>query len=98
MTTKFVGAATLTSLALLLSTTYALAEPMTSGRPAAVLKDSQCQEVWSAAAVKEDTLPKKDAVPYVVNFTLTDANHDEQISKGEFERACKKGLVQYANH
>ncbi len=98
MTTKFVGAATLTSLALLLSATYALAEPMTSGRPAAVLKDSQCQKVWSAAAVKEDTLPKKDAVPYVVNFTLTDANHDEQISKGEFERACKKGLVQYANH
>ena len=68
MTTKFVGAATLTSLALLLSATYALAEPMTSGRPAAVLKDSQCQEVWSAAAVKEDTLPKKDAVPYVVNY------------------------------
>jgi hypothetical protein len=29
---------------------------------------------------------------------LTDANHDGQISKGEFERACKKGLVQYAHH
>jgi hypothetical protein len=67
-------------------------------RPAAVLKDSQCQAVWSTAAMKDDTLSKKDAVPYVVNFALTDANHDAQISKGEFERACKKGLVQYANH
>ena len=98
MTAKsIVGAATLTSLALLLSAAYVLAEPMTSGRPAAVLKDSQCQEVWSTGAMN-DTLSKKDAVPYVVNFTLTDVNHDGQISQGEFERACKKGLVQYANH
>ena len=97
MTAKsLVGAAT--SLALLLSAAHALAEPMTSGRPAAVLKDSQCQEVWSTAAMKDNTLSKKDAVPYVVNFTLTDANHNGQISKGEFETACKKGLVQYANH
>jgi hypothetical protein len=99
MTAKSIlGAATLTSLALLFSAAYALAEPMTSGRPAAVLKDSQCKKVWSAAAMKEDTLSKKDAGPYVVNFTLTDANRDEQISKGEFEKACKQGLVQYANH
>jgi hypothetical protein len=99
MTVKsIVGAATLTSFALLLSAAYGLAEPMTSGRPAAVLNDSQCQEVWSTAAMKDDTLPRDDAVPYIVNFWLTDADHNGQISKGEFGRACEKGLVQYTNH
>jgi hypothetical protein len=99
MTAKsIVGAATLTSLALLLSAAYALASPMTSGRPAAVLKDSQCHEVWSMKGMKNDTLSQNDAVPYIVNFWLTDADHNGQISKGEFDRACKKGLVQYTNH
>jgi hypothetical protein len=99
MTTKsMVGAATLTSLALLLSAAYALAEPMTSGRPAAVLKDNKCQEVWSTAVMKDDTLWKKDAVPFIVNFMLTDTDRNGQISKSEFDRACEKGLVQYTNH
>jgi hypothetical protein len=90
--------ATFTSLALLLGATYASAEPMTSGRPAAVLKDSQCQEVWTIAATKDDMLSKNDAVRHIVNFKLTDADQNEQVSKGEFEKACKQGLVQYPKH
>jgi len=90
--------ATFTSLALLLGATYSSAEPMTSGRPAAVLKDSQCQEVWTIAATKNDMLSRNDAVRHIVNFKLTDADHNEQVSKGEFENACKQGLVQYTKH
>jgi len=90
--------ATVTSLALLLTAGYALATPMTSGRPSAVLTTSQCQEVWSTAATNGDTLSEKNALPYIVNFKLSDRDHNGQISKSEFERACKKGLVQYAGH
>ena len=46
--------ATLTSVALLLSAGYALAQQspntMTSGRPSAVLDDAQCQAVWQMAS------------------------------------------------
>jgi hypothetical protein len=90
--------ATLTSLALLLSAAFALAEPMTSGRPAAALKDNQCQEVWTTAATKNGMLSKNHAVRHIVNFKLTDADQDGQISRGEFEKACKQGLVQYTKH
>jgi hypothetical protein len=87
-----------TGLALLLSTGYAFAEPMTSGRPSAVLTPEQCQEVWTKAVPKGDALAKKDARPYIVNFKLADTDHNGQISKSEFETACTKGLVTYTKH
>lgn len=86
-----------TSLALLLTTGYALAA-MTSGRPSAVLTPEQCDKVWSKAVPKGDTLAKRDARPYIVNFKLADTDHNGQISKSEFETACSKGLVQNTKH
>ena len=87
-----------TSFAVLLTTGYALAGPMTSGRPSAVLTPEQCQEVWSKAVPKGDALAKKDARPYIVNFKLADTDQNGQISKSEFETACTKGLVTYTKH
>ena len=94
--------ATLTSLALLLTTGYALAQgtpnTMTSGRPSAVLTDAQCQEVWSKAVPKGDTLAQADAAPYIVNFAQVDTDNDGTIDKKEFQAACGKGLVKYTSH
>ena len=50
-----------TGLALRLSTGYAFAEPMTSGRPSAVLDDAQCQSVWSRTERDGDTLSEGKA-------------------------------------
>ena len=76
--------ATLTSLALLLTAGYALAQgtpnTMTSGRPSAVLTDAQCQEVWSKAVPKGDTLAQADAAPYIVNFAQVDTDNDGETS------------------
>ncbi|MBK5198355.1 MAG: hypothetical protein JJE37_08735 [Methyloceanibacter sp.] len=83
---------------MLLTTGYALAGQMTSGRPSAVLTPEQCQEVWSKAVPTGDALAKKDAVPYIVNFKLVDTDHNGQISKSEFDFACTKGLVKYTKH
>jgi hypothetical protein len=52
--------AILTSVLMLLSAGYALAQQtpntMTSGRPSAVLNDTQCQEVWKKAVPSGDKL------------------------------------------
>jgi hypothetical protein len=85
-------------VALLLITGYALAEPMTSGRPSAVLNPEQCNEVWKKAVPTGDVLTEKDAEPYIVNFKLADTNNDGTIDKKEFDAACAKGLVTYTNH
>jgi hypothetical protein len=85
-------------LALLFTTGIALAEPMTSGRPSAVLSPEQCNEVWKKAVPSGDVLAEKDAKPYIVNFKLADPDNDGTIDKKEFDAACAKGLVTYTNH
>ena len=91
--------ATLTSLVLLLTAGYASAQnTMSSGRPSAVLNAAQCQEVWSKAVPKGDTLAQADAAPYIVNFAQVDTDNDGTIDKKEFEAGCGKGLVKYTNH
>ncbi len=87
-----------TGLALLITTGIALAEPMTSGRPSAVLTPEQCQEVWKKAVPTGDVLAEKDAKPYIVNFKMADPDNDGTIDREEFEAACAKGLVTYTNH
>lgn len=88
---------TLTSIALLLSAGYVLAQGtsnnMTSGRPSAVLNDTQCKAVWTMASPNGATLSKDQAVPYIVNFTMVDVDGDGNITADEFKAACGKGMV-----
>jgi hypothetical protein len=90
---------TLTSVALLLSTGYAIAQQkpntMTSGRPSAVLTEAQCQEVWQKAVPDGDSLAQANAGPYVVNFAQIDADGNGAISVTEFQTACGKGMIKY---
>jgi len=67
-----------------------------SGRPAAVLDQTQCAELWSTAGQQGDALSQGQAAPYIVNFGLVDADGDGQISEAEFQEGCKQGLVQQA--
>ena len=88
--------AILMSFAVLLATGYASAATMTSGRPSAVLTKEQCKTVWHAAVPSGRYLYRQDAAPFIVNFELTDGpDQDGKISKREFKKACKKGLVKY---
>src|SRR5215831_2102446 len=88
---------TLTSLALLVSASCALAQgtsnTMTSGRPSAVLDDAQCQAIWQMASPNGATISQDQAVPYIVNFKLVDGDGDGKISADEFKAGCGKGLV-----
>jgi len=72
--------ATLTSVALLLSAGYALAQgtpnTMSSGRPSAVMDDAQCQTVWTMASPNGAALSQDQAVPYIVNFHMVDVDGD----------------------
>ena len=89
--------ATLTSVALLLSASCALAQgtsnTMTSGRPSAVLDDATCQTIWKMASPNGATISRDQAVPYIVNFQMVDVNGDGQITADEFKAACGKGMV-----
>ena len=89
--------ATLTSVALLLSAGYALAQQspntMTSGRPSAVLDDAQCQAVWQMASPNGATISQDQAVPYIVNFQMVDGDGDGKITADEFKAGCGKGMV-----
>jgi hypothetical protein len=88
--------AALTGLAVLLVTGYASAATMTSGRPSAVLTREHCLAVWHMAVPTGKYLYKQNAAPYIVNFALADGpDRDGKISKREFKKACRKGLVKY---
>ena len=41
-----------------------------------------------------DTLSGDQAAPFIVNFSMVDADGDGKITQSEFEDGCKKGLVQ----
>jgi hypothetical protein len=86
----------LASLAVLLGAGYASAQTMTSGRPSAVLNKQQCKSVWKAAVPSGRYLDRANAGPYIVNFALADGpDQDGRISRREFKKSCKKGLVKY---
>ena len=88
--------AILTSVAVVFSAGIALAQganTMTSGRPSAVLNDTQCQAVWTMASPNGAAISKDQAVPYIVNFTMVDVDGDGNITADEFKAACGKGLV-----
>ena len=100
--------ATFTAMAVLLSAGYAFAgggapvpegsqagDP--SGRPSAVLNDTECQSVWKMASPDGDTLSGDTAVPYIVNFQMVDTDKDGKISAAEFKTGCGKGWVQSAD-
>jgi hypothetical protein len=88
--------AIVTGVALLLGAGYASAATMTSGRPSAVLTGAQCKEVWKLAVPSGHYLYRQHAHPFIVNFKLADgADQDGRISKHEFHKACKLGLVKY---
>lgn len=98
--------ATISTTVLLLSTGIALAGPGAgeprepadppSGRPAAVLDEAQCGQLWTMTVRQGDTLSEGQAAPHIVNFGLVDANGDGQISEVEFRDGCDHGLVQKA--
>ena len=104
--------ATLTGLALLITTGSTFAEepyspsgagasptanPSSSGNPTAILDDAKCEDIW-ADAVGGGNSPSYDkAGPYITNLKLADPDNDNEISKTEFMDACKKGLVQSAS-
>src|SRR5688572_2289907 len=84
--------ATLSAIAIFLSTTFALAgagapvpegsqTPPPSGRPSAALDDAKCSGVWKMAAPSGDTLAKDKAVPFVVNYEMVDTDKDGSISQ-----------------
>lgn len=81
------------SFVTLLATGSAFAAHMTSGRPSAVLNDTQCQKVWSLTEREGDTLSQDKAHPFIVNFKLVDVNGDGKITWAEFKKGCTKGLV-----
>ena len=94
----------LASAVIVLGAGYALAgpgsgEPRTpgdpeSGRPAQILDDAKCEDVWSQTDREGDTLSMGKAAPFVVNFALVDTDDDGKLSEAEFKEGCKKGLVQ----
>jgi hypothetical protein len=86
--------AILMGFAILLGAGYASAA--TSGRPSAVLTKKQCKTVWKAAVPDGRYITRQTAGRFVVNFKLADGpDQDGLISKREFKKACKKGLVAY---
>jgi hypothetical protein len=99
--------ATLTAALMLFGAGYALAGPGSgepkqpadpaSGRPSAMLDDAKCASVWSMTEREGDTLSEGKAAPFIVNFSMVDANSDGKISEAEFKDGCKKGLVQEAS-
>jgi hypothetical protein len=91
--------AILAGMAVLLFTGYASAATMTSGRPSAVLTRDLCMAVWHMAVPTGRYLYRQNAGPYIVNFALADGpDQDGRISKREFKKACRKGLVKYRSH
>lgn len=65
-----------------------------SGRPAQVLDEAKCGEVWSQTDREGDTLSMGKAAPFIVNFALVDTDNDGELSEEEFKEGCKQGLVQ----
>jgi hypothetical protein len=97
--------ATLSALALLLGSSYALAgggapvppipesSPPT-GRPSAVLDDAKCEAIWNITEREGDALLAEKAAPFVTNFHMVDTDGDGKVSLDEFKAGCKQGWVE----
>jgi hypothetical protein len=97
--------ATLSALALLLGSGYALAgggapvppipesSPPT-GRPSAVLDDAKCEAIWNTTKRDNDELGSENAAPFITNFHMVDTNGDHKVSLEEFKAGCKNGWVE----
>lgn len=53
----------------------------------------KCDAAWSMASPNGDTIAKDSATPFVLNFTMVDANGNGAIDQAEFGKACSAGLV-----
>jgi hypothetical protein len=89
--------ATLSALALLLGSGYALAgggapvpaipeSSPPSGRPSAVLDPTKCQAIWSLTERQGDVLYADKAAPFVTNFHMVTAD--------EFKTGCNGGWIE----
>jgi hypothetical protein len=96
--------ATIAALAILCSTSFALAGPGApppegsqkeppSGRPGKVLSEAECTKAWETAGPDGDTLSKDKAAPYILNFQMVDTSNDAKISQDEWKAGCEKGWV-----
>jgi hypothetical protein len=97
--------ATLSALALLLGSSYALAgggapvppipesSPPT-GRPSAVLDDAKCEAIWNTTEREGDALLAEKAAPFVTNFHMVDTDGDGKVTANEFKTGCKGGWIE----
>jgi len=96
---------TLSTLALLLGSGYALAgagapvppipeSSPPSGRPSAVLDDAKCEAVWNLTQRQGDVLYADKAAPFVTNWHMVDTDGDGKVTADEFKKGCKGGWVE----
>jgi len=57
--------------------------------------DAGCQTAWTIASPNGATLSKDQAVHYIVDFTIVDANKDAAIDANEFKEACRGGNIKF---
>jgi hypothetical protein len=82
--------ATLTVLAVMLGVADGFAATDT---PGPVLDPARCTAVWSLTERNGDTLSESNARPFIVNFTMVDADGDGRITQDEFQKGCEGGWV-----
>jgi hypothetical protein len=82
---------TLTCMAVVLGVGFGgVARAADEGTP---LDPDKCKALWTMASPNGDTLSEDQAVPYVINFTMVDADGDGKISAAEFTKGCGLGLI-----
>jgi hypothetical protein len=91
--TKVIGAAALLSVSLALVGGGAHA----ASKQVAPLARKDCKAAWNLAAPMGETLSKRKAEPFVVDFTMVDTDHNGEITAKEFEHGCHSGWVKAAN-
>jgi hypothetical protein len=72
----------------LLSAGYALGAD--KGQP---LDYATCRSTWSMVSPNGATISKDKAVPYIIDFTMVDTDHDGTVDANEFTAACQAGWV-----
>jgi len=57
--------------------------------------EDQCKVGWTIASPNGDALSADSAVPYIVDFSMTDSNGDAVIDASEFQNACVAGTSKF---